>query len=293
MRLDAFGVGPDVMYPDVMYPHVVEKPVFVDGKQAEGYKAIVNADTDYIYDITSNRYRVVRHEEVVDAVKAALTEYRIEPKSFEIEFSGKYAARMFVRVLWDDRTISGDRIMLGMMVTNSYDRSLGISSSGFGLRLGCKNEMVFGKEIAFEYTMHTTNVHERAKEIIPKVLDKLDRVVEIVEMSMNELVSLREVAELIQKLYLSKKMQKRLFALIAKYVDRETARLLEHELEAIERAEKDERLARLERLDEVEAPRWWTYNAFTELFTHHTGKNDAYTVYSWQKRVANEILAIP
>ncbi|MCD6406380.1 DUF932 domain-containing protein [Candidatus Aerophobetes bacterium] len=287
MGLERFGVEKEIVY-----PRVEERNVFVDGIGAvDGYKAIVNADTGYVYDIASKVYTIVRHEEVVDAVKAALAEYRIEPKTFDVVLSGKHGARLFVKTLWEERVVSGDDIRLGMVVTNSYDRSMGIGASGFGLRLGCSNEMVFGKEIAFEYTMHTKNVKDRVAEIIPKVLDKLERVVEVIELSMNELVSLADVAKLIRALGLGKKMRERLFGLIAKYVDPETAKLLRQEIVAIEEAERAEVLARLERLQEYEAPRWQTYNAFTELLTHHAGRNDAYTVYSWQKRVANELLA--
>ena len=192
MGLEKFGVESEIVY-----PQIEERNVFVDGIGAVGgYKAIVNANVGHVYDIVSDKYTVVRHEEVVDAVKAALTEYKIEPETFNVVLSGKHGARLFVKTLWEERIVSGDRIRLGMMVTNSYDRSMGIGASGFGLRLGCANEMVFGREIAFEYTMHTKNVKDRVVEIIPKVLDRLERIVEVIELSMNELVSLADVASL-------------------------------------------------------------------------------------------------
>jgi len=279
----------------VKFPTVEKRKVYVSHNgefvEIEKHYAVVNAGNGYVYDIVTSRYEIVRHEEVVDAVKTALAEYEIEPTYFDVILSGEHGARMFVKVLWQDETIKGDKLQLGMLVTNSYDRSMGINAGGFGLRIACQNQMVFGKEIAFEYTLHTTNVRERLAEMMPNVLDKLEQVVDIVNMAMSDTVSLREVAELIRGLYLGKKRTERLLNAIAKYVDAETAELLRKELEAIEKAEKEEVMARLAMLEDYDASRWDVYNAFTETFTHHAGKVDEFTRYYWQKKTSNELLA--
>jgi len=290
--LSRFGFGLD----DVKFPQIEKREVYIMDRNgqpvlAEDYYAVVNQNCDYVYDVVTNRYEIVRHEEVVDAVKKALDNYEIQPTWFDIRLSGKQGARMFVKVLWHETTVNGDELQLGMLVTNSYDRSMGIGAGGFGLRIACQNQMVFGREIAFEYTLHTKNVHERLTEMMPNILEKLEGIVNVVELAMSDMVTLREVAELIQKLYLGKKRTERLLQAIASYIDRETADLLRKELEALEKADKEEKLARLAALEDYDAPRWWMYNAFTETFTHHAGRVDEYTTYYWQKKTSNELIA--
>lgn len=236
-------------------PDAVEKPVWVDGKVAKGFKALVASD-GHVYDIVSWRYEVIKHKEVVDAVRTKLQE---EGYEFEenVQF-GKRGAIMFYRILLPEMALNDDnsQIKFGFLVTNSYDRSMGINVNGYAFRMACLNQMVFGKEVMAEFAMHARSTKERdlarVKMMVERVIERLEDVRNVIQEAQKGVVNVVDLANFIEKLRLSKKMKENLVRVINKYVGFD----ISQKLKAIE-------------AENVLLNRWKVYNAFTDAFTHY------------------------
>ena len=61
---------------EVTFPKVTEQPVAWGGrrrrKQADGFKAIVDSETGKVFSIVSTDYRLIRHEQAIEEVEAAI-----------------------------------------------------------------------------------------------------------------------------------------------------------------------------------------------------------------------------
>ena len=266
---------------ETVFPRVEMREIYIQTraglKQSDRFYAVVNPDVDWIYDVVTERYAIVKHEELISMVDRTLRGMGYRDYTTQTEFGGRYKARMIHKVLLTELKVNGDGLKFGFSITNSYDRSMGISANGYGFRLACMNQMVWGKEILQEYTMHTKEVHERLPEIIGRIIDGLERVHETIEMAMNDAITLTELAEIIEKLGTSKRLKLKIAQLINKYTGFDFVKVMD-KLDAIE-AEK------------VLLNRWQAYNALTDALTHYTQKIDPMTVHQMQK-TASKVLVV-
>lgn len=235
------------------FPEAELRDVWVDGRVIDRYKAVVNKRTRHVYSIQSAHYKLVQHREVAEAVRAALHERGYKPdESVNFEKNG---ARMFMRVLVMQDEVLGDKIRWGLLVTNSYDGSMGIWIAGYGIRLGCLNQMVLGREVLLEYAIHMGEVREKVAEGLETVLDGLAEVRDLVIAAMESKVSAAEAAEIISKFPISPTHKVRIAELVEKYAG------IHIDLEAPAK--------------NVEISRWALYNAFTEAITHANRLSDS------------------
>lgn len=213
------------------------------------------------YEVVTDDYEIVQHAEVINTTKRTIEGlgYTIKDESIHIE--GKHGSRLFYKLLlWEYEPISGDKIGLGIMVTNSYDRSLGLATYLYGLRLICLNEMVFGNEILKLKALH------RGDSITDRFTNNITQTIN----------ALGEVQRFIKTLTTAKVPMK----------------LIDTWLESLKIAEKYRRLIlRQLRPDIDEITAWELYNAYTYVMTHKARVN--YMAKSEQLRRLNvSILAL-
>jgi len=232
----------------VYLPKAEESPVYVKTPHGiarlHGWKVIHQEGyPTRAYEVVTDDYEMIQHEEVIDLTKQTLEKagYDIIDESLTVE--GRYKSRLFYKaLLWEYEPVEKDKIGLGIMVTNSYDRSLGLVTYLYGLRLICLNEMVFGNEILKLKTIHKgETIAERFIKNLLKTLEAL----ETVQTYIKRLIRAEIPTELIDAWLDSLKLAERYRKLILRQLRPD--------------------------LDRVTA--WELYNAYTYVITHKAKMN--------------------
>ena len=240
-------------------------------KPIDRYKAIVSSG-GHLYAIVSENYKLIQHRRVAEVTNEVMREFNIKPLKTMLDFSIDGAV-MFYKLLVDEMVIKGERLKLGLMVTNSYDLSVGINVLGFGLNMYCMNEMILGREflkIKKRPLEGSVGLElERFKKAIEEILDKMIQVKDIIKASVSSSVSFKEVIDLVLSLKLSLRNTRKVIRLIGKYTEFDYNLLTETIMNEEKRGE------RLENIGDIKiASRWQVYNALTDFITHHLKTKD-------------------
>lgn len=124
-------------------------------------RAVVRTDTNDILGVHKSKYKIIKHDDVVNSIADAVrdanisTDYEMSVKVFE------NGAKMRGFVNFPDLTVEpevGDIAHFRIPFYNSYDGSWSFSQSAEALRLVCKNGMCDPLFIARTIAKHTTNV---------------------------------------------------------------------------------------------------------------------------------------
>lgn len=179
----------------------------VQGSKIKDWKLLhVKGNPSKYYTVVSGRYAPLSHRQVVEMTKEAIDRAGFDIKKEDIIVEGKYGARMFYKVIVDEFEVKeNDKIALGIMITNSYDKDMGIYMSGYGLRLVCLNEMVFGREILGEYTIHVGEVRRRFQERLSDLLENMQDVQVFLRRMLGLNMGANEVMWLLSRLKLANK----------------------------------------------------------------------------------------
>lgn len=234
-------------------PSVEEAPVFNEfGKRIRGYKVLrYPGKPSWVYSIVSEKYQPIEHKEVIEMTKGILEDAGFEIKKDGVELVGKYGSKMFYRAVIDEfEVLDGDKIGLGVLVTNSYDGEMGIYMGGYGLRLVCMNEMVFGRAIIAEYTIHVGEVEKRFRDRLLSLVEGMQDVQVFLRSLAKAQITKDQMVKLLIRLNLAKKYLK----MIARH-------------------------SGISRWDVERIPLWDLYNAITYVMTHK-----AYTM-NYERRV--------
>jgi len=138
---------------ELLFPHIVEQPVmwgyYRNMHDAADYKALVDDDTGKVFSLVSRSYQVIRHEEAIDQVEAALyTHPELGPYTFTTEFYND-GGRMRRQYTFPDIAVkidAGDVVNLQIHLFNSYDVTWPFIVILGALRLVCTNGLVIGNE---------------------------------------------------------------------------------------------------------------------------------------------------
>lgn len=155
---------------------VEERPLNVDGiGEIEGYKALVRADTNTVLKVHPNTYKVVSHDDVVNAQYDAIKKANV---SSDFDFNVTClddGRKLKVDVLFNDLTIEpqkGDFTKFRATAFNSYDGSWALQNQADGFRLICLNGMVSPALISRVWQRHTSNISvQSASEQIKRSLE--------------------------------------------------------------------------------------------------------------------------
>ena len=121
---------------------VVSRPVYGQGgNRIKGYQGNFREDTGECLAITSDKYKIVHHQEVLETIESNLDFGSFNRKVYSIK-DGKriYAVYDFTE---QRRSIKeGDDVGFRLLAKNSYDGSSGVTLAAGLLRIICSNGMV-------------------------------------------------------------------------------------------------------------------------------------------------------
>jgi len=124
-----------------------------DMRQAGGYTAIINPDTNDLFSIVSPKYKIVKHIDILSKVEDAIVKH-IEygaPKRTIATFEN--GARMQAKYIFPDVSVNikgADNIHPSIEIRNGYDGMWGFGVMFGAFRLVCSNGLVIGqKELNF------------------------------------------------------------------------------------------------------------------------------------------------
>jgi len=126
------------------------------GNKIDGYQGNFREDTGECLAITSDRYKIVHHQDVLDAIESNLDFGEFKRKVYSIK-DGKrlYAVYDFTE---QRRSIQeGDDVGFRLLAKNSYDGSSGITLAAGLLRIICSNGMVVMSDETHITRHHSTN----------------------------------------------------------------------------------------------------------------------------------------
>ena len=135
------------------FPEVIEQPVmwgyYRDLHQADGYKALVDADTGKVFSIVSEDYKLIRHEQAIEQVEDAIHENpsfgRYDIQTITYNDGG----RMCRKYIFSDISVKireEDAVNPELQLFNSYDKTFPFILILGAFRLICSNGLVVGEQ---------------------------------------------------------------------------------------------------------------------------------------------------
>ena len=143
------------------FPNVGEMPVSwwkgKDARLAENHKAIVDLDTAKLLSVVSKDYRVIRHEDVIEEIEAAIHHTRdLGPYEVQTAFynDGGRMRRTYRFTGNAAEVKKGDPIYPELHLFNSYDKTWPFFVLLGALRVVCENGLVFGQGLLYLRRRH-------------------------------------------------------------------------------------------------------------------------------------------
>lgn len=158
---------------------VEQRPVLVDGREVEDYRANVRVTDGKVLGIVGRRYRVVQNREAFSWVDELLG----QGVRYETAGSLWGGRRVWLLArLEEQRTLLGDELQTYLCFCHGHDGSMGIHVAVTPVRVVCQNTLSLGLAKARRTwtAMHTENVWERMEQarealgLARKYLEALD-----------------------------------------------------------------------------------------------------------------------
>lgn len=167
-------------FPKVAEQRIYRSQINRSNTLVDGYKALVNPETEDVFGIVSEDYQLTRHEEMLDVVDRAILEipeFGTPVKNIHLyDNGGKLRAQYVFKDV--DGVIqtgarTGDKLHPQIEVFNSYDLGWSRRISFGAYRLVCTNGLVIGEKILQYQTNHRAIFDEEAvKFTIMAAMDK-------------------------------------------------------------------------------------------------------------------------
>lgn len=168
-------------------------PIKTNGILIPNKMSVIRTDTKQPIGVVSNKYALVRHEEVVKGFRKALGKLDYEEKISTI----KNGSRLFVTYKIPSIKVEvqkGDFVALQFVAKNSYDGSRSFSMVLGAFRLVCSNGMVIGKELFSFSQKHVSKgvvfdenlLSERIEQIMGSFKNALPLMQKMVETPMSK-----------------------------------------------------------------------------------------------------------
>lgn len=142
-------------YQPQRFPQVTEQPVFWGPRNnksqpAEGYKAIVDADTGKVFSIVSNDYKIITHQQAIERIKSIIAKNaNLGSYDIAVDFFND-GGRMRCTFTFPGIAAEiekGDIVNLQLHLSNSYDVTWPLTVILGALRLVCRNGLVVGEKM--------------------------------------------------------------------------------------------------------------------------------------------------
>jgi len=256
-------------------------------------KAVVG-ENGKVYDIVSDKYKLVQHEEVKEIVDKIVEEMKLKSavKIPKISIDG---ATFFYNVIIDRKAIEDDWLDLGFRVTNSYDRSLGVNVTGYIIRLACTNGLVIGEKLFGRKIKHMRPLveldYKLLKEAIETVIENIMKVLDVIEMARKKTVSVWEIVHFIETEFKNMPRAKRiLYSRMRRKVGDEIDKVVKAYQLMKKLKKKEERKQLIEKYD-MPVNLWEAINVVTEYTTHQLERRNPQIAHSISKK-AGELLLL-
>jgi len=206
-------------FPDVKWPKPILEPIFygrLDKTPVAGRKLMLDKNTNNQFDIVSDQYKLIYHEEVLFNLLNALPEEFGDPTITAKMF--KYGARAHFTALFPELNkfeIKGSETNVEYRLKNSYDRSTYLNYSAGAKELVCSNGLrVFkakeqngAKHIG--RTISTFNLESRLRNSLGDISEAHKLWLQWAEMKLKAV----DVISVVENLPYSEKEQETLLAL--------------------------------------------------------------------------------
>jgi hypothetical protein len=154
------------------YDFTVEQvPLFDEQGRRSGFFGNQRTDTGGILGVTSDRYGIVQHGDLIDVAEDAFEKADLGSFERKVYITGD-GARMKTHYDFKNKTRAikvGDEVGLRLTLQNSFDRSLRVSFALGMLRLICTNGMTTLENEQSMTKKHSSNVET---DFLVKALDK-------------------------------------------------------------------------------------------------------------------------
>lgn len=127
------------------------KPIETVGKEITGKKAVYREDTGEVLGIISDKYQILKHEDVVNGFREAL-DGQDYSENIQTTKKGSYLFANYRLNGIQGEVKKGDMVALQLTVKNSYDGANSLQISLGAVRLVCTNGMTISKKF-FGYSV--------------------------------------------------------------------------------------------------------------------------------------------
>ena len=202
---------------ETIFPKVEERAVhqFNDNSSTfipiGGYKALVNPDTEWTYGILSEKYQLIKHEDVIEMVEKAIKKSP-EYGHFERDItflSGE--AKMKASYVFPEITVPvgrGDLINPKIDVFNSYDGGWRFNLLFGAFRLVCSNGLVIGEKVLQYKVKHfSTFSEDHVKQLLISSMESFSDQTNIWKTWMDKLVPQEPYEKIMERLPFGKKQR--------------------------------------------------------------------------------------
>ena len=181
--------------------------------KAVNYRAIWNSDRNELAGITSSKYAIIQHRDVVESVANTLSNLGIKITGDFYDFGNTIKGQLsFVddnneNLIGDD----ADGIRPGIKFTNSYDKSNSLRFEYFAMRLVCSNGMMLPKILQVETLIHvgqdkqSDEIAAITEKFVKNVIESNSVLQEYVNKSIGDTVEWELAVQVFDKLIKSKK----------------------------------------------------------------------------------------
>ena len=169
MKANAYYVDNESMlFPNVTMRHIGHMVRNV--KPIEGYRAIVDQETDRTFAIVKAGYKLIQHQEVIDNLNELCKEFPEYGNPKKEVWLSHHGARMKTRYTFEEvdfEIAPGDTVHPTLESFSSFDTSLAQRMLMGGFRNVCTNGMVVGKILGEYKRKHTTSLNlDRARNVL-------------------------------------------------------------------------------------------------------------------------------
>lgn len=165
---------PEWQRPVIAMPLTQAFPELQEVKEFRSKICLFNHDRTRVFDVVSNRYQVIPHEQAFRQVNTALEEYFGAPVVSDVRSIGG-GARIAARFKLPIKPIKlgkDDVSEITMLLRNSYDRGWTFSANLGAFRVICSNGAKVGESFGSIRARHLQSVEENPNEI--PLLEQLD-----------------------------------------------------------------------------------------------------------------------
>lgn len=159
---------------------VEKRPVIVDGKEAEDYRAIVRSDNGRIFQIAGSRYEPIQNRDAFrffDAIVGTGQAKYVNAGAYK----GGAVTWLRARIPYDFEVLPGDKVATYLKIVNSHDGSHKLTIYPESFRLICTNGAgVWQREYAYTVAVkHTENAEARfvfnSKNVLEKYISYFEK----------------------------------------------------------------------------------------------------------------------